>query len=474
MAISDYLQYGGVNSYIANANNQLLAQQQANSQANAQALGQTAQIVNDNLQRQRMSALLQQSIGADGALNQGSYLTGLAQINPNDAVNQYMKLGKNDSEIKKNLAAASKDTQAAAETQHKIEMGKSGDMVKNIDNIVTMIKNSKSDDDKNRAIQYAESLNIPIPAYYKNTPFSQEMVQQAQRDLLSAKDDITATREAQQQGFQLYQQQYKEQQDQISNNRSNDALQIQQGNLNERKNQNQANNFNRDNNAVNKYQTVIDDANNEFRSNVSKAQSIMEAAKQSYNQIASVEAQTGNRGGSFEAAISAKVVPQGMWSTIQAGLERVGGLMFIGQAQSMKGLGALSDADAARLVKSFGTFDAKMSFSYLKQILMDAYNSAQRGVQRGAQQLAQVRKTNLDTINKIKSGWQSNPQYSSAADAMGSNQMQGQAPVQDMSEDSQAMPAQQAPVQMPVAQNFSPASALQNSGVALPYGLPTS
>lgn len=473
MAISDYLQQGGIDSYIANANQQAMANYQARNQANAQELMNTAQIVNDNMQKKRMASLLNGAISSDGTLNQGAYLQGLSQINPNEAISQYMKLGKNDSEVKKNLAAAAKDNQSAADIKHKLEMGKSGEMVKNIDNVMTMIKNSKSDDDKNRAIQYAESLNIPIPAYYKNTPFSQELVQQAQRDLLSAKDEVSANMSAQQQGFELYKQQYKEGQDILNNQRQNQSLDIQKGNLEARQDQNQANNFNRDNNAINKYQTVIDDANNEFRANASKAQAIMTAAKDSYNQIASIQAQTGNRGGSFEAAISSKVIPQGTWSTIQAGLERVGGLMFINSAQSMKGLGALSDADAARLVKSFGTFDVKMSFDYLKSILMDAYNSAQRGLQSGAEKLAQVRKTNLDTINKIKSGWQNNQDqgYSNAANAMGGNQMQ--APVNTEEQPQVGQEMQQPPVDIPVANNFSPSNSLQNGSVPLPYGLPS-
>lgn len=217
MAISDYLQQGGIDSYIANANQQAMANYQARNQANAQELMNTAQIVNDNMQKKRMASLLNGAISSDGTLNQGAYLQGLSQINPNEAISQYMKLGKNDSEVKKNLAAAAKDNQSAADIKHKLEMGKSGEMVKNIDNVMTMIKNSKSDDDKNRAIQYAESLNIPIPAYYKNTPFSQELVQQAQRDLLSAKDEVSANMSAQQQGFELYKQQYKEGQDILNN-----------------------------------------------------------------------------------------------------------------------------------------------------------------------------------------------------------------------------------------------------------------
>lgn len=462
--MADFVQYAGMNGYLADALQRGVALSQQRRQQNAQAFADTANIVGQNLQKQRMSQLLQGSFNSDGSINQQAYLQGLSQIDPNGVVDQSLKIGKNNSEVAKNLAAAKKDNQSALETQHKMQQGKLTDMTNNIGNIMTMIKQSKSDEDKNRAIQYAESAGVPIPAYYKNTPWSPQMVQQATTDLLAAKDEVSATQKSQQLGFDMYKQQYNEGQDQITNARQNEQLGIQQGNLQERKNQNQSNNFNRDNGAINKYQTVIDTANNEYRANVGKAQVIMNKSKDLYNKISNIQAQSGSAGGSFQAAIQAKIIPQGTWSTLQADLNSLKGLMFLNGTQQMKGLGALSDADAARLVQSYGTFETTMSFDYLKGILMDAYQSAQRGLMSGAQKLSEIRKTNMSTINNIKSGWQNDPQYANAAGAMGSQQLTQAQPVNAIPDDSGAVMDTQAP-----ASNFSAGNALQSMSTQLPY-----
>ena len=434
----NFLQYGGINGFLADSLQRGINNRQQYNQANAQALAETAQIVGQNLEKNKLSQLLQSSINEDGSLNNQAYLSGLAQINPGAVAEQYMKLGKNESEVRKNLAAAAKDEQDALKSAHDIEQNKLSNQTKNIDGVISMLRQSKGDEDKNRIIKYAESNGIPIPAYYKNTPWSPEMVQQATQDLLAAKDDVKNQLDNRQFAFDQYKQQYSQGQDALTNQQRDKSLALQQERNNLTRDQNSANNFSRDNASINKFQTVIDKANAEFRTNVGKSQKIQTAAKDMYNEIAALQAQTGARGGDFKALIESKAIPSSTFSMLQDKLNTVKGLMFLEGAQTMKGLGALSDADAARLEKTYGTFDITKNFDYLKSILMDAYNSAVKGLQNGAKGLSDIRKTNNTSIDNIKSGWRNNPQYANNVPAMGSNQLTNAPVVSDNSSNEDA------------------------------------